>query len=1188
MSKRLWVILSIITASTVLIFDQLSESNYRLTIFTTLGLIVVYLVKVFAEDYVKFYLKRVFKTLGIVRKHVEVNISEVNLERLKDRLEGQVKNICEEYLDDLRKGEIPVIKDLNWEYVRKSKDSSVHTGSLKEVFEKTNKRKYQSFVIVGEAGVGKTSSFYQYILDIIDDRSSLEKEPIPVYLPLDNWSSEIGFNDWVASTISKLYGIEKQLANLLIEGSHLILFLDGLDQMAEASRKLVFMDLLEFTKLSGTVALTSRSNGLLGFNSDQNGEIIGFNSFLSEYKLLPLRSEQVLKIVKNLDSRTDIEKVITASPMLKSFIRYPMALFLFSKVSVELNNEEIRSLEKGNDLDTFSKLWKKYDHLQFSGNNTATPQLRYTADKCRSWLKRMSLGSSDQFFIEALQPSYITRRSDKFLYYLTSRVISTLVLSIAIGFFLSAPFEYFGSGIVMGLTVTMVHILIIKYHFTKRLSALPYKLDHLTINFFYGIPVAMSLILYFGFSTPRLEDGMLLNGLFAPTQGNIGIFMSLFAGTVYGQRAIWQNLDLDIKPVENIVYDWKQFFKFGAIGGISVGLILMLAVIFIDQFFRSSAFAIWINGNSYNLDIRIFAFIAGLICGFPLIGMIGSFRRNTLIDFKEKQKSNIKPNHGIKYSLINAIKAGTIASFFLCIAFGSFFGFMSGEFTNLIKGVKAGFGGGLLVFLWFGGLEVVQHYTLRLIIFLRGYGPWSFSAFFLDLSKARFIKSVGASFSFIHPTIKGYFVQTDYNSTARPNRTMNVLVITVASVIMLYHVMTPFYLRFSQPHFWQNPYGFTFIDIPPFARQVDDNKVVFLNGIDQEVVEITASGNVSVGAFVGNTTPGGTEAGFMGFKIDDVYDYDTALTAEFSHAALLMKNTKNAHWKNFGKDNFFNTLNSSRSLRVPVSYGDTLEFIVNDKEYHNNHNTFDIMIEKSQRTQLVSHRGAAGLAPENTLEAIQIAIDLGVDMIEIDVRQTADSTLILMHDSDIDRTTNGQGQVSSFLWNDLKKLSIHHDMPEHGKILIPDLESTLDLLKNTDINLLIELKEPSSYPGLAEKLASLVKRKEMMDQVYIFSFDKEYIKQFKADYTNFKVGIFDFQPFTLKTFPELDAVGIHYLGLLVYPKFIKKMRNQGIKVLVWNVNHEPIMKLMINEEVDGLITDYPDKLKRIIGVDVSE
>jgi len=125
-----------------------------------------------------------------------------------------------------------------------------------------------------------------------------------------------------------------------------------------------------------------------------------------------------------------------------------------------------------------------------------------------------------------------------------------------------------------------------------------------------------------------------------------------------------------------------------------------------------------------------------------------------------------------------------------------------------------------------------------------------------------------------------------------------------------------------------------------------------------------------------------------------------------------------------------------------------------------------------------AHRGDWRNAPENSIQSIKLALQMGVDIVEIDVRTTKDDILILMHDETIGRTTSGQGIVSDLNWDDLKKLNLKNAIGSWTKHKIPTLEEVL-LFSKDKVDLNIDLKDKSQWPNVLQ----LVETFGMFDQV---------------------------------------------------------------------------------------------------------
>ncbi len=139
----------------------------------------------------------------------------------------------------------------------------------------------------------------------------------------------------------------------------------------------------------------------------------------------------------------------------------------------------------------------------------------------------------------------------------------------------------------------------------------------------------------------------------------------------------------------------------------------------------------------------------------------------------------------------------------------------------------------------------------------------------------------------------------------------------------------------------------------------------------------------------------------------------------------------------------------------------------------------------------VAHRGQRATQPEQTLEAYAAAIQLGADGIETDVQMTRDGRLAMIHDLTVDRTTNGHGPVGAHDWADLRRLDAGSWFdPRFAGHQIPSLEETIELVVGAGVMLCVEIKgDSASAPRTAAAVAGLVRERNLLDQVFISSFD---------------------------------------------------------------------------------------------------
>ena len=216
----------------------------------------------------------------------------------------------------------------------------------------------------------------------------------------------------------------------------------------------------------------------------------------------------------------------------------------------------------------------------------------------------------------------------------------------------------------------------------------------------------------------------------------------------------------------------------------------------------------------------------------------------------------------------------------------------------------------------------------------------------------------------------------------------------------------------------------------------------------------------------------------------------------------------------------------------------------------------------------IGHRGARAYEPENTLRSFRKALEIGVDAIEFDVRKTRDNHIIVIHDADVKRTTNGKGLVADLTLKQIKELST-----EKGE-KIPTLEEALELLDNK-VKILIELKEQ----GYEEKVLSTVHAKKVEKNVIVASFLEPALAKTRELDKQIETGlIYAKHPNPVKAALELKANYLISLYRFTHTANVQKAHENGLKVLVWTINTTEEAAEYTKKGVDGIATDKPDIL----------
>ena len=237
-----------------------------------------------------------------------------------------------------------------------------------------------------------------------------------------------------------------------------------------------------------------------------------------------------------------------------------------------------------------------------------------------------------------------------------------------------------------------------------------------------------------------------------------------------------------------------------------------------------------------------------------------------------------------------------------------------------------------------------------------------------------------------------------------------------------------------------------------------------------------------------------------------------------------------------------------------------------------------------------SHRGASGDYPENTLLAFEEGIKCGASGIELDVHKTKDNKIVVIHDEDIERTFKGKGLVKDFTLNELKEFNPRKELFKNFKTSkIPTLEEVLNLIKNSNVILNIELKtDEIHYEGIEEDVINLINKYKMNNKVIISSFNPKSIKICKEINEEIKTGLLYYKPMedVIEFAKSLKADAIHPDLRLVSKELIDEAHKNNLEVNVYTVDAPIYMRKLIEAKADGIFTNYPALLDEIMKEEV--
>jgi glycerophosphoryl diester phosphodiesterase len=264
----------------------------------------------------------------------------------------------------------------------------------------------------------------------------------------------------------------------------------------------------------------------------------------------------------------------------------------------------------------------------------------------------------------------------------------------------------------------------------------------------------------------------------------------------------------------------------------------------------------------------------------------------------------------------------------------------------------------------------------------------------------------------------------------------------------------------------------------------------------------------------------------------------------------------------------------------------------------------------------IGHRGASGLAPEHTFASYDLALDLGADYIEQDLQQTKDGVLVVMHDKTLNRTATApegvparycRGPVSKRTLEQIKQCDVgswfneeypEYASPEYVGLQIPTLEEVFQRY-GTTVNYYIETKNPDAAPGMEEELLRLMNKYSLTQpaidnwQVLIQSFSPESLQKIHALNPDLPLIQLYFAGSSKAIQRDLDAASTYAVGIGPYKKdvdadLIAAAHERCLAVHPYRVNETAEMEELISLGVDGMFTNFPDRLDEVLGAEAAD
>ena len=657
------------------------------------------------------------------------------------------------------------LKSVNhpWERVLELPNSSESLPADKNIghiFDELNRL----MLILGEPGSGKTTTMLDLARRLIEQAEADPDftQPIPVVLNLASWTNKQSMFDWLLVELSTKYQIPKRIGRQWLQNQRLLLLLDGLDEVKAQNRAQCVEAINAFGETYGLCGLTVCSRLREYTNLPTRLKLYG------AVRLQPLSLEEVDKYLAGVGSKFHI---------LRAALKQDASLRELAQSPLMLNLMTLTYQDETSQSNLISKivearrnhLFEAYIRQMFSRRGKGVKQ--YSDQQTIRWLtwlaKRLSQQNHTIFLLENLQPNWLTVNSLQWAYIFGTRLLAALLFGVVLGgviYVIESLFDIFIFGLIFwplvsilaGLSVAMVDgVRLISLRNSKSSVTIDRPLTSrvLVVNIigmmFLEWAIFAAVYWFVGGPTWTYPFVLFLGG------ASFGLGIGLF----WGLKKLKQNLESEIQTTEDLYWYWDRALTGGLIGlvtgaffGMFWGIVWGLIWAFNSQTFDRLADAFGHFRRVWELGSTEVAILQFTIM-FCLIGVLFGGLRGGI------QEVKTRPNQGIWLSLRNGGLIGLISglivggSYWLGRSLIHQWADLATVYTSLVAGVLFFMG----VSYWYGIVDGIQHYTLRLILWWRGEIPWNYARF-LDYATSRIIlRKVGGGYIFIHRLLMEHF-----------------------------------------------------------------------------------------------------------------------------------------------------------------------------------------------------------------------------------------------------------------------------------------------------------------------------------------------------------------------------------------------------------------------------------------------
>lgn len=629
------------------------------------------------------------------------------------------------------------------------------TAAIGDVFYAMNELN-RSLLILGAPGSGKTTMLLILARQALEQATADPIQPIPVIFNLTSWDVERqSIAGWLVDEMTNKYVVPGKVGRSWVENDELLLLLDGLDEVETAYQADCVKAINQFHREHRMpIVVCARSNEY---------ERLPLHLQLQTAIFLhPLTNEQVGDYIQRAggEELAYLGQLLQQDASLREMAQTPLILNTMMQTLQEISLPELQAA--GTREARHRYLLDAY--VQRTFRHGSIPHL-FPQDKTIHWLswlaREMDEHSQAIFLIERLQPGWLQTRGQRWLHLLLSRLAISLISGVLGGIVLGLGFTAFfeatvSEGLMRGLSEGLLSCLAgglavvvidgVRLQINGRSEPLSPRAEYgrLALNI-----LVVGIVVYF---SVWLATGFILGGINWMGMGRtfwfgegrlVGLLVGLCYSLIFGfsTREHRQILTEDVRTVEFLSWSHSGALV-GAVYGLLAGLVsgLLLWMVPVSYEFPDALTFLFSGARILLISVPILT-LAAAIFG----GLTGRIVQTTTM-----------PNQGIRLSAVNAAVLGG--------AVGVFFGLLGGAIGWLLAGPIAGatlaaygFFFGVLAAIWYGGLDVIKHLSLRFILNRIGYMPWYYARF-LDYAAERILlRKVGGGYIFIHRPLAGYF-----------------------------------------------------------------------------------------------------------------------------------------------------------------------------------------------------------------------------------------------------------------------------------------------------------------------------------------------------------------------------------------------------------------------------------------------